>query len=315
VLPRVEGWVAKAVPKRAVGWAHGRALQARLLNRLGRHAEAKRVAEDTVALMTSGERAFPTLYLEVERQLAFADAHLGDYAAAVTRLTSLLELHGPNKSPLHLGILCEARALIAQQSGHQEVFLEYLKRARDLFATTGNPRLIARIEQLAVGHNASAATGESEPPELGTVMELGFDAELDRATSEVNTLRGRASAALDVVLRHLGAGSGYICLGDGDVLELVASHGEHASEELVAGARQTLGDLRASMLETSAERTVSLAPEAPSFQSSVRKTHQVIPLHKIDQEAISIVGALILPGDAALPSAQTLMMLARRLAS
>jgi hypothetical protein len=160
----------KAVPHERIGWAYGRAVRMKLSLAVGEPERALQLGERTLAEMTPGDREFPVLYFEVERQLALAEIELGRFDAARARLTELLAFHAQRDNPLHLGLLHEALARIALATSDAAAFDRHLDQVRRHFVGTRSPRLFQRAERLAVERHAFGPLSLPEP-ESGTEAE------------------------------------------------------------------------------------------------------------------------------------------------
>ena len=117
-----------------------RAHFAEALNSAGDHARAKAVVTEALPLAR---------LLELERQLALAEAGLGEYARAVARLDRLLAKHGDEDQPLWIGALHKARAEVALRMGDEGALELHLAELNRRFRGTRNPALIAQCERLA----------------------------------------------------------------------------------------------------------------------------------------------------------------------
>jgi tetratricopeptide (TPR) repeat protein len=168
---RADAWIAQALPHQRIGWAYARAVRMKVHSASGEHERARQLGEQTLAAMDPGDREFPVLYFEVERQLALAEIALGRFDAARTRLDELIAFHTPRENPLHLGLLHEALAKIALLTANATDFEAQRDRARSYFVGTRSPSLLQRAERLAAQGRASL------PPPPGADPVAHTDAE------------------------------------------------------------------------------------------------------------------------------------------
>ena len=178
----------------------------------------------------------------------------GDHRAAHARLEALVERHAAKDNPLHLGLLHESLAHVLT-AGDTERFEQHRSEVERHFRRTRNPRLLHRIERLgdrrrAFGDAYAERQGDSVEPQ--TVIQVGFDTELQDVAAAAGSVRERASRLLEVLLRRTGALLGYLYGGDGDVLELLAAAGTPPVAAVLDQVRAVLrvqGDLLAGAVE------------------------------------------------------------------
>jgi hypothetical protein len=140
---------ANYAPRQLRGWAARQALLARAYNELGRHGDAKAVCDAASAALEPADREFVMLFLHVDRELALAEAGLGQPTRAMARLDALLDHFAACDHPLVHGVLHEARAHIAWRAGDQEGYERSLAEVERWYRPTGTPALIETCEQLA----------------------------------------------------------------------------------------------------------------------------------------------------------------------
>jgi Protein kinase domain/AAA ATPase domain len=132
-----------------IGWTTVLSGVASAYNRTGRHRDARLCCERALAELTDADRSYVSLFLELELQMALADAGLDDFDAAFRRLDGLLELHTPSGHPLALGLLHEARARVAYRAGRKREYHYHLAKMEAWLRPTGTPALIAKCERVA----------------------------------------------------------------------------------------------------------------------------------------------------------------------
>ncbi|HEY6561972.1 MAG TPA: protein kinase [Polyangiaceae bacterium] len=137
------------VPRSYIAWGAMRAFLARGYNEIGEYSEAKRVCESALEHLTDADREYVAHFLGLDIQLAIADAGLGDFAAGLLRLDSLLKRFADCDHPLVQGLLHDARARIAYASGDVAAYERSLSEVERWFVNTGTPILIAKYKRLA----------------------------------------------------------------------------------------------------------------------------------------------------------------------
>jgi hypothetical protein len=150
----------KDEPRSYIGWGAAMAFWAGGYNVFGLHADAKRVCENALKHLTDADREYVSLFLNLDIQIAIADAGLGDFERALARIDALLERFADCDHPLACGLLHETRARIAFTAGDAEAYEKSLLEVERWFVSTGTPILVARYQRLA---ELRPPTGEVEP--------------------------------------------------------------------------------------------------------------------------------------------------------
>jgi hypothetical protein len=139
----------KAEPRSFIGWTTTIAGSASVYNRHGYHRQARALCQRALDVMTDADRQYVGLFLDVELQLAIAEAGLDQFEQAVARLDRLLALHQPSQHPLALGLLHEARARVSYRAGKKREYHFHMTEMEKWFRPTGTPALIAKCERVA----------------------------------------------------------------------------------------------------------------------------------------------------------------------
>jgi tRNA A-37 threonylcarbamoyl transferase component Bud32 len=155
--------LASRGPREFVGWAATTGIVARAFNEAGDHAKAKTICEAALAQITDDDREFVTLFLDLDVEMANAEAGLGDVDAGLERIDGLLDRFRDCDHPLLQGCLHEARARIAWRAGRVAEYVHGLAMVDRWFRPTGTPALIAKCERLASLRDARRS---SHPAEL-----------------------------------------------------------------------------------------------------------------------------------------------------
>jgi tetratricopeptide (TPR) repeat protein len=162
--------LAGAEPRSFIGWAAVSGYLARALNMLGRHDEARSACEATLAHLGPEDRPFVALFLNLEVELAVAEAGIGDFDAARRRLDDLLVYHGSSDNPLTRGRLHEAYARAAASAKEWNTYRHHLAETRSWYRGTGTPALIARVAMIeALEPRTSAPPRKSDAPHHTTL--------------------------------------------------------------------------------------------------------------------------------------------------
>jgi tRNA A-37 threonylcarbamoyl transferase component Bud32/tetratricopeptide (TPR) repeat protein len=150
-------------PREFIGWAATVGQLARAFNERGDHDQARDVCEKALTQITDADREYVTLFLDLDIEMANAQAGLGAVDEALSRLDGLLRRFDDCDHPLLHGCLHETRARIAWKSGRVAEYVHGLAMVNRWFRATGTPALIARCERLAALRDARAPRA-SRPP-------------------------------------------------------------------------------------------------------------------------------------------------------
>jgi len=201
---------------------------------LGDHARARDVASAGIAITSVPATRNLHAKLRCVRALALAEAALGEYATAATRLDDALGEAVPADSPMLSGALHEARARVALLAGDTAGYEHHLAATEQAFGRTHNAVLIARASRLAeAGRTPSAGLHAHEDDGKTDVSIVTFAAvtslsrtPLDERVSEMlSACRGdaeRAARALQLVVDETRGASGYLYLCKRNDLVLAA---------------------------------------------------------------------------------------------
>jgi tetratricopeptide (TPR) repeat protein len=140
--------LTRSEPRSFIGWSTALSILAKAYNALGRHAEARASCERVLALMTDDDREYVTLFLQVDLEMAHADAGLGEVDRALARLDALLARFHDSGHLLTLGLLHEARARIAFRADRMPDYERSLVEVERWFGTSETPALVAKCERL-----------------------------------------------------------------------------------------------------------------------------------------------------------------------
>ncbi|HEX4335782.1 MAG TPA: protein kinase [Polyangiaceae bacterium] len=174
-IPLLETLHTEEAPRAFIGWTALAGALAEAYNETGRSERAAELCEQVVAGFTEGDRLVAAFTVDVELQLAIADARCGRPADAERRLAELLALHTPNRGAVTLGRIHRAWAEVARAAGDADL-LRYHRASMDhWFRSTKNPALVAECERYRAPSDsprAPAPDPDSAAPEPATVAEL-----------------------------------------------------------------------------------------------------------------------------------------------
>jgi tetratricopeptide (TPR) repeat protein len=232
---------------------------AQALNAVGEHARAKRYLTESLERAGSDVTRLVVHYLEPQRQLALAEAGLGNHAEAVRMLDALLYKYGAQNQPLLLGLLHKARAEVALSMHDAAGFAAHFTEMEQCFRRSRNPALIAQIARtaklaLAAGQDTSEIARKHVTSQLD-VMRAGPALRSDaidsvRALHDISLPADRAAMALGLIQKEVGANSGFLYVLKGDRMELAAASSyadpdpelERSLQGVIKQAQQSLLD-------------------------------------------------------------------------
>jgi hypothetical protein len=256
------------------------------LTALGAHAEALEKGEQALAICA--KHGMGVTAHELVRATALADAKLGDFARAASRLERVIEEQRElGVTGLNLGASYEARARVAVWAGDAAGVETYARlTAQEYRHGRGSP-LGARYERLM----EEAAKGGSGPlPGLadfdsGSARSLGsssHDALVTEAMSGADQTRARAQRALRLLCDERKAEGGYLYLFTEQGLSLAASLGnDDAPEGLLPFLTKRLeDDDEEQITETIAAAALTIIPaqDTSAFTDEMGTVHDPIML-------------------------------------
>lgn len=214
-------------PLALAGWARSQGMLARTLNSLGRHDAARQLCLDTLAHLSAADLEFVAMSLNVQVELALAEAGLGNTALAAERLDSLLRTLGPLEGPLTLSSLHEARAQVALLQCDQPGFMHHLACLDHWARRTSDRALITHAERLCDrAHPGAFNPGDAaqQSQERERVHDLTVMHRLRHGGDR--SLAGSAEWILDQLVELVDVRAGHVfCMRDGE-LACAASYGE-----------------------------------------------------------------------------------------
>jgi tRNA A-37 threonylcarbamoyl transferase component Bud32 len=242
---------------------------AEALNIVGEHVRAKRYASESLALAGKDVGRVVAHYLEPQRQLALAEAGLGNHAEAVRMLDGLLAAYGAQDQPLLIGLLHKARAEVALLMNDGDAFATHFAQMEHRFRSSRNPALIAQIERTAK-RARKAVPGEGSSIPAATPVRADMVSAV-HAISGISDAADRAAFALRLILERTLAKSGFLYLLDGERLELAAASADAAPVSQLAGLlERDLQQARLRALEDDEQMTAVSAPPGATAVDNVK---------------------------------------------
>jgi hypothetical protein len=293
--------------RRRVAWLSVRAFYADALNRAGEHARARGVLLEALSTMLPDEDQVVSRFLEPQRQLALAEAGLGNHSQATQLLNDLLKRWGEQDQPLLVGLLHKACAEVALLMSDADAFEEHLAEMGRRFTNTRNPALVAQWERLGEQGVRSGVRRATVPARLEAEFATGnaHDMLASRRLSELSSAPNACEAALALVIDRSSAKTGYLYVLEGDKMSLRAASVPHEppkglETELLQAALRAELDME-DRSETEAVRTESGIAEhhTTAFLEShppppPARSHFCFLLISIRHSLTSVVGGVIL---------------------
>jgi hypothetical protein len=285
-------------PNDFIGWSTSMGSLAFVYNVLGRHEEARRVCEDTLALLEPGDRAFVALNLRVELQLARAEAGLGAVDAAVARLQTLAECHGKNGGCVTMGLIHTALADMAILRRDRDAFEQHATEVESLYYPTKNPALVGQASRLRLRARFAGISSYPPPPRRSSPLG-GRLVSWARALEACTNAPVRARVALDLIVANTRARRGFWFEEDVHGPRLVASSsGESPSQDLLDGTANEFSRCRdgqadlAETLLTAVRATTIVTADDPDDAAGAATVYQQIMRHDAGRVRVLAVCAL-----------------------
>ncbi|MDB4987661.1 MAG: Protein kinase, partial [Myxococcaceae bacterium] len=201
-------------PQSFAGWARVRGSLARCYNGLGQHERARGICLDVMARLTPEDLAYALHNLNVQIELALAEAALGRFAEARAELDRMFQQHVHNRGALTMGAIHEARCKVALREGDLTTACEQLAHMDAWYRPTGIGLLRDLVDVLQRelnvagkprGHHASGHFLGIEPSE-----QLHSRVHLLLTRDGGHTLAERAQRSLQLALEVSSARTGFL---------------------------------------------------------------------------------------------------------
>jgi hypothetical protein len=182
----LEALHTEAAPRAFIGWTALAGALAEAYNESGRSEQAAELCRKVVAGLPEGDRLVPALMLDVELQLAVADARCGRVADAEKRLGELLSLHTPNRGAVTLGRIHRAWADVARVD--EDLARYHRARMDHWFRSTKNPALVAECERYRLPSDRPRGLAHVTGPVDTATVEESFPQTDDGPTESATVL-------------------------------------------------------------------------------------------------------------------------------
>lgn len=151
-------------PRARMNWSSVRSYLAKALNMAGEHERAKAVCEDVLGNTTEADRRLAFLTFEPIRQLALAEAGLGNHEEATSTLHTMLAAYGAEDQPMLLGLIHQALAEVALVMRDSAEYRKHAEAMEALFRSVKNPTLVAQCDRLAAKAVRAGIRDSIRPP-------------------------------------------------------------------------------------------------------------------------------------------------------
>jgi tetratricopeptide (TPR) repeat protein len=287
-----------------VGWVRGEGVLARAYNALGKHEKARELCQAALSTLDPEDLDYPVANLNVQVELVLAEAGLGRLQLAHTQLDKLFAQHEPNRSPVTLGMLHDARARVALSARDFERARHEQQRSQAQFKPLGIASLVERSRALARQidrtENPKGVSFESDGATFDNVNHMLTRVQLMLSQQFDTQLNARATRCLQVALELSSADEGFVVLADSQGEPTAQLGGNGTPEaELVLWAEQSLLDADVD------EQTVMTEDVDSEIDSNYKVVghmrYCVAPLWARQDGQDSVVAALVLGFDNRVP--------------
>jgi hypothetical protein len=169
------GILGETSPRGFLGWCAMAGLLARAYNETQQYRSAEKLCTEVLGMLSERDRNLVAMNLQIEIQLALAEAGLGRAERGARRLDDLLEKHGPNRGPVTMGSLHRARVEVALRALDRHAASYHQQQMEAWFHSTDNSVLIAECERMLALIRPSSAppAAESANAEVVTTADRG----------------------------------------------------------------------------------------------------------------------------------------------
>lgn len=283
-------------PWKRLGWQSAMAAHADALNHAGEHTRARELMLQALADWSPLDLELVFLRIPLERQLALADAALGNTADATARIDDLLGQYADKDHPLLVGLLHKTRAEIALVMRDPDTFEREHRHMTRQFHASKNPSLIAQCGQLA----ARAADSGVRPLQPNTsaqgTRDLDDFVSIYRTLPEITAASDRHDYALRLMLQRASAKTGWLYRLEDRTLHLVASTSTELPPADVEGQLRSRLDRLANEAAEQTDLTVASATagEHPACLDDATDRTRIIEADSEEPEQASHYRALVL---------------------
>lgn len=239
-------YVEKHAPRTIIGWIPGYGSYAAALNAAGHYEKAREICELARKYVSDDDRLYAAVYGNLDRELAFAYAALGENEKSDAMVRAQLQLFEEQREYCWLCSEYENVARIALLRKDPEGVRNALVAMRDAARRANSPFLLAQSSRLAANFMRAIAPSEPPPPELEPEStDLITPFERDQVTAAHTPVRGftrsRARSVLKRAMDESGASAAHLFVLGADTAYLTASAGEDEPPDELSGAAWSLG--------------------------------------------------------------------------
>jgi tetratricopeptide (TPR) repeat protein len=317
LVPLLDSYPPRSMP----GWSVIRGSLAKVLNRMGRHAEAQALCQAALAELAQADLEYAMVHVPLRLELALAQAGAGLPEEAWATLDATFKQYAGRSSPTLRGMLHRCGAQLALVCKDAARFREHLKAVGLAYAETDNPSLIQHTAALARQAIECGLDGIAGSPQYANAFEAPIG-DLEGPLAAYDGAPIQPEAALALILHLSQAREAHLYLLQEQTLVLAASVGGNPPPAIEAELRSRIASLDADDPDTllmEHETDSDLSERADATVSSTWRhagvTYLLANLFATREGVPVPVGAVALRGspDTRLPPARVLMTLAEGL--
>jgi serine/threonine protein kinase len=298
-----------------IGWTNTLASLAEAQNALDDHAAAKLTCMRALERLGAEDLNFPAQTLEVQIQLALAEAGLGDTGQASLRLEVLLEQHREHQGPLTLGALHEARARVAGLEHDAEAARRHWAEMERWYRGTGTRSLLHYCDVLQSERNRLAVSGHPQAAGFEDLLEPATQVERSRSCRQDQRLPQRTASALEQLLEGADVSEGYLFVAsEGGYVCRVKAGTRIVSKQLAAWVSQRLAAMQTVSTQADEASHVALTQNQMQNQTVVRgKTYSLHVMSLAAPGGERVLGGVVLARELAAVPVEPMRALAERI--
>ncbi len=280
-------------PREYIGWGSTVAGRIRNSSSLIGLQESVEVGRWALSLYDAEDRQVCAMLGSLVAELGVAEARVGDIEGGARRIEDYLQELGDRGGPATRGLLHMARArvaILAEDLLTARVELAHMDR---WYRPTGNPALVAKVEQLRREIEGSV----EQPPDddlLNDTLDLG-QADLVHVRTMLEQCEGRQQRlekVLAMLVKETRGASGYLFLSDGDSLELAApEHGAEPPGTLIQRLEREISQFTQEEEETVATATTGINTQTAT-EAFEPERYRTFLLSMDDTSIPRVVGAV-----------------------
>jgi tetratricopeptide (TPR) repeat protein len=297
-LPALEEW-AKDEPLSAAGWASVQGALACAYNELDDPKRAHEICERALSYVKEEDLRYPATTSALRVEFALAQAGLGRLELAATELDAQLASHREGKGPLTLGLLHEARALVAYQAKDMENYDAHVAQMEAWLRPTGIPSLLERCERMLKDVTASVNVDRL----LGSLVSAENESRVLEAIMGESAAFGpaRFDRALHYLATAAGAAEAKLFEKQPRGIKLVGAVGKHEpSSELIEWVEARIAFAEELHSETVVVASTVGSEEldaSPNVRTVDERTERVVVLYGSEHRRDEVVGAIVFASD------------------